>query len=75
MTDSQERKANDSNGPRTINIEIPMGCFEGMFRTMTGRSDSGKSSPGCCEMMPNRCCPPPREEEKQEFVIVVKKKE
>jgi hypothetical protein len=75
MTDSQEKKANDSQDSRTININIPVGCFEGMLGMMTGNRDFGKAGPGCCEMNQGWCCPQSEKEDEQEIRIVIKKKE
>lgn len=75
MTDSQEKKTKDSQDSRTINIEIPANCFEGMAGMMArvGKKTTGGSN--CCETSRDRCCPQSGEVDKQEFKIVIKKKE
>jgi hypothetical protein len=74
MTDSQEKKAKDSQDSRTINIEIPIKSFEGMFRMMTGRSDFDTAGSSCCQMTQDRCCSTSEDERKQEFTFVLKRK-
>jgi hypothetical protein len=75
MTDFQEKKTSDSKDTRTINIEIPANCFEGMTGMMAGRSEKNRAGSGCCEMSRDRCCPPSGGDNKQEIKIVIKKKE
>lgn len=75
MNDNQDKNAKDTRDSRTINIEIPTNGFEGMFRMMTGRRDSGQSRSRCCETAQSRCRPQAGEDEKQEFKIVIKRKE
>lgn len=72
MQDSEERKTKDS---QTINIEIPTGSFEGMFRMMSGRGASGKTGSSCCESSTNKCRPQAEEGETKEINIVIKRKE
>jgi len=72
MTDSQEKKTNDS---RTINIEIPTNCFEEMAGMMARLSEKEKRGSNCCDSTKNRCCPQTGEADKQEFKIVINRKE
>lgn len=72
MTDSQEKKTDDS---RTINIEISENCFEGMAGMMARLSEKSKRGSNCCETSRNRCCPQTGEEDKQEFKFVINRKE
>jgi len=75
MTDSQEKKTNDSGDSRTINIEISANCFEGMAGMMARLSEKTKRGPNCCDSSRSRCCPQTGEEDKQEFKIVINRKE
>jgi hypothetical protein len=75
MTDSQEKKANDSQDSRTINIEIPANCFKGMFNMMAGFNNFGKAGSGWCDISRDNCCPKPEENKGREFNIVIKMKE
>ncbi len=76
MTGTQEKKANSGQNSRTINIEIPTNCFEGLFGMMTGNHDSGKAGSSCCEKAQDRCCPQTMDEDEkeQEIKIVIKRK-
>lgn len=75
MVNSQDKPANDSQEPRTINIEIPARCMEGMFRMMAGRWDIGKAGRSCCEMPQDRYRPSSMQVDGREFKIVIKMKE
>jgi len=75
MTDSQEKKTNDSRDSRTINIEIPENCFEGMAGMMARLSEKSKRGSNCCDSSRNRCCPPSGEDNGREFKIVINRKE
>ncbi|UCE24173.1 MAG: hypothetical protein JSU74_12895 [Candidatus Zixiibacteriota bacterium] len=75
MTDSQEKKANDSQESQRINIEFPGDFFEGMFRMMSRWRGTDTAGSDCCETPQNMCCPQPQEDKKQEYVIVIKRKE
>jgi hypothetical protein len=74
MTDSQGKKENETRDSRTINIEIPANCFEGMFNMMTGKIRFGNPGLSCCEMPQDIYCPQPMDEEEQEIRIVIKKR-
>lgn len=75
MVNSQDKQANDSQDPRTINIEIPARCIEGMFRMMAGRRAIGQAGRGCCDMPQDRYRPSSMETDGREFKIVIKMKE
>ncbi|UCC45034.1 MAG: hypothetical protein JSU65_03675 [Candidatus Zixiibacteriota bacterium] len=75
MTDPQEKKAKNSRGPRTINIEIPAGVFEAMYRIMSGRGDSASEASACCDMPRSVCCPQPTEDDGRDFVFTLRWKE
>ena len=75
MTDSQEKKAKDARDARTINIEIPAGIFEAMYRIMNGRGRSETVASSCCEMPRDVCCPQPGEEDEQDFVFTIRRKD
>lgn len=72
MSDSEEKKTKDS---RTINIEIPAGGFEGMFRMMAGSGGPNIAGSGCCDTSQGRCRPQSEDDEGQEFKIVIKERE
>lgn len=75
MTDSQEKKTNDSRDSRTINIEIPANYFEGMAGMMARLSGKTTRGSNCCETSRDRCRPQSSEDNKQEFKIVINRKE
>lgn len=75
MTDSQEKKTNDSKDSRTINIEIPSNCFEGMAGMMARLSEKTTGGSNCCETSREACCLKSGEDYRQEFKIVINKKE
>lgn len=65
MTDSQEKKTNDSKNSRTIKIEITGNCFEGMAGMMARLSDKKSGGSGCCEMSREKCHPQTGDDDKQ----------
>lgn len=75
MTDSQEKKTNDSRDSRTIDIEIPADCFEGMAGMMARFSKKTTGGSNCCKTLRDRCCSQSSEDDKQGFKIVIKTKE
>jgi len=75
MTNAEEKKTDNSKDSRTINIEIPANCFEGMFKMMSGRSEFGEAASKCCEGFQDTCCPQKGDIDEQEIRIVIKKKE
>jgi hypothetical protein len=75
MTDFQQKKTNDSGDSRTIDIEIPSNCFEGMTGMMARLSEKNRAGSGCCGSSRQKCCPQTGEDEQQEIKIVIKKKE
>ena len=75
MTNSQERKENNSSDPRAINIEIPQNCFEGMFKMMSGKGEFSEAVSKCCEGFEDTCCPQTGDNDEHEIRIVIKKKE
>lgn len=75
MTDSQEKKSNDSRDSRTINIEIPANCLEVMFNMMTWIGGFGAAQSECCGGVRADRRSPSGDNEEQEIRIVVKRKE
>jgi len=75
MIDSQDKRADDPQDPRIINIEIPARCIEGMFRMMAARRDIGRAGQGCCGSPQDRFRPSSMEADGREFKIVIKMKE
>lgn len=73
MTDSHEKKESKSRDSRTINIEIPANCFEGMFNMMKGKSEFGEAASKCCEGFQETCCPQTGDADEQEIRIVIKR--
>ncbi|UCD63972.1 MAG: hypothetical protein JSW34_00665 [Candidatus Zixiibacteriota bacterium] len=75
MTDSQEKKAKDSQDTQRVTIEFPGNFFQGMFRMMAGGGIFGGAGSSCCDFPQDRCCPPSGEDAGQEFTITIKRKE
>jgi len=74
MTDSQEKRASDSQGARTIRIEMHGVDFESMRRMMLGFCDLETAQSSCCEMHQEACCPQAESGKNQEFTFVIKRK-
>ena len=74
MTDSQEKRSDDTQDAQTIRIEMPSSTFEGMCRMMPGFRGFDTAGSTCCEMTRERCCPQSEDEKKQEFTFVLKRK-
>ena len=74
MTDSQEKKASDSQDSRTIRIEMHGAAFESMRKMMSGFCGLETAQSGCCEMPREACCPQAEDGKDQEFTFVIKRK-
>jgi len=74
MTDSQEKKASDSQDCRTIRIELHGVDFDSMRRMMSGFCDLETAPSSCCEMRQEACSPQAEDGKNREFTFVIKRK-
>ena len=74
MTDSEEKKASDSQDYQTIRIEMPDAAFVSMRRMMSELCGLKTAQSSCCEMSQEACCPKTGDSKNKEFTFVIKRK-